>query len=44
MPTIDALGWVLPVAVVIWLAASAIRILREYERGVIFTLGRFQGV
>jgi regulator of protease activity HflC (stomatin/prohibitin superfamily) len=26
------------------LVASAIRILREYERGVVFTLGRFTGV
>jgi regulator of protease activity HflC (stomatin/prohibitin superfamily) len=29
---------------VIALLASAIRILREYERGVVFTLGRFTGV
>ncbi len=40
----ELLGWLLPALVVVWLAASAIRILREYERGVIFTLGRFQGV
>src|SRR5919198_4198302 len=33
----------LAVLVVIFLS-SAIRILREYERGVIFTLGRFTGV
>jgi regulator of protease activity HflC (stomatin/prohibitin superfamily) len=26
------------------LLAAAIKILREYERGVIFTLGRFTGV
>jgi regulator of protease activity HflC (stomatin/prohibitin superfamily) len=31
----------LPVIVAIALVASAIRILREYERGVVFTLGRF---
>ena len=31
-------------ALVIVLLATAIRILREYERGVIFTLGRFTGV
>ena len=29
---------------VIILAALSIKILREYERGVIFTLGRFTGV
>jgi regulator of protease activity HflC (stomatin/prohibitin superfamily) len=34
---------VLAVVVVLFLS-SAIRILREYERGVIFTLGRFTGV
>ena len=32
------------VTIVIALLAIAIRILREYERGVIFTLGRFTGV
>jgi regulator of protease activity HflC (stomatin/prohibitin superfamily) len=34
----------LPVLVIVGLLIYAIRILREYERGVIFTLGRFQGV
>jgi regulator of protease activity HflC (stomatin/prohibitin superfamily) len=33
-----------PIAVIVFILASAIRILREYERGVIFTLGRFTGV
>lgn len=32
------------VLLVIALLASSIRILREYERGVVFTLGRFTGV
>lgn len=32
------------VMILIILVASAIRILREYERGVVFTLGRFTGV
>lgn len=31
----------LPLLIVLILLASAIRILREYERGVVFTLGRF---
>ena len=31
----------LPLVVILVLLASAIRILREYERGVVFTLGRF---
>ena len=30
--------------IVLLLAASSIRILREYERAVLFTLGRFTGV
>ncbi|RWL40965.1 MAG: slipin family protein [Mesorhizobium sp.] len=34
---------IIAVAAIIFLAA-AIRILREYERGVVFTLGRFTGV
>ncbi len=33
-----------PIAVIAYILASAIRILREYERGVVFTLGRFTGV
>jgi regulator of protease activity HflC (stomatin/prohibitin superfamily) len=32
------------VVIVVLFLTSAIRILREYERGVIFTLGRFTGV
>ena len=34
----------IPIVVIVAIIASAIRILREYERGVIFTLGRFTGV
>ncbi len=34
----------IPVAIVAFILASAIRILREYERGVVFTLGRFTSV
>lgn len=33
-----------PVIVLVALLLAAIRILREYERGVVFMLGRFQGV
>lgn len=38
------LSLVVPVILVVFVLASAIRILREYERGVVFTLGRFSGV
>jgi regulator of protease activity HflC (stomatin/prohibitin superfamily) len=37
-------GLTVVVIVALWLLASSIRILREYERGVMFTLGRFTGV
>jgi regulator of protease activity HflC (stomatin/prohibitin superfamily) len=32
---------IVPVAILIFLVISAVRILNEYERGVIFTLGRY---
>jgi regulator of protease activity HflC (stomatin/prohibitin superfamily) len=34
----------LSILAVVFVLASAIRILREYQRGVVFTLGRFSGV
>lgn len=37
-------GLVPIVVVLVVLLVSAIKILKEYERGVIFTLGRFTGV
>jgi regulator of protease activity HflC (stomatin/prohibitin superfamily) len=36
--------WIIAVAFVIVIISSAIRILLEYERGVVFRLGRFSGV
>jgi regulator of protease activity HflC (stomatin/prohibitin superfamily) len=33
-----------PILFVLFILMSSIRILREYERGVVFTLGRFSGV
>src|SRR5690606_15792334 len=33
-----------PIVIILLILASAIKILREYERGVVFTLGRFWGV
>src|SRR5690606_28757971 len=36
--------WLTPVVVIIFLLSSMINIMREYERAVIFTLGRFDGV
>src|SRR5882672_1924466 len=40
----DYLSYLLLIVVVVMFLAAAIRILREYERGVVFTLGRFTGV
>jgi regulator of protease activity HflC (stomatin/prohibitin superfamily) len=37
----DFTGYIVPLIVLIVILTSAFKILREYERGVIFTLGRF---
>ena len=37
MPNLDFLAYVLPIVVLVILSANSIRILREYERGVVFT-------
>src|SRR6266851_5096117 len=41
---LDYLSYLLLIVVVVMFLAAAIRILREYERGIVFTLGRFTGV
>ena len=41
---IDLIAYLVVAVLVIAVVLSAIRILREYERGVVFTLGRFSGV
>jgi regulator of protease activity HflC (stomatin/prohibitin superfamily) len=40
----DLYFWLTPIAIIGLLLFQAIRVLREYERGVVFTLGRFQSV
>ncbi len=40
----DLAFWLVIIVIVVAFLAAAIRILREYERGVVFTLGRFTGV
>jgi regulator of protease activity HflC (stomatin/prohibitin superfamily) len=42
--TMNMLPFLIPIALVIGLLIMSIKILREYERGVVFFLGRFQGV
>jgi regulator of protease activity HflC (stomatin/prohibitin superfamily) len=41
---LDYLAYLVLAIIVIMFLSAAIRILREYQRGVIFTLGRFTGV
>jgi regulator of protease activity HflC (stomatin/prohibitin superfamily) len=36
--------WIIVVAIILLIAAYSLRVLREYERGVIFQLGRFWAV
>jgi regulator of protease activity HflC (stomatin/prohibitin superfamily) len=43
MPT-NVFVLIVPVLIVLWFLGFAIKILREYERGVVFTLGRFSRV
>ncbi|MEE4110960.1 MAG: SPFH domain-containing protein, partial [Halieaceae bacterium] len=40
----DLLPFFVPTMLLLIILASAIKILPEYERGVVFFLGRFQGV
>jgi regulator of protease activity HflC (stomatin/prohibitin superfamily) len=44
MPNLQFIAWLLPLLIAVAIVAMSIRILREYERGVVFTLGRLQGV
>lgn len=41
---VDLIPYITPIVIVLIILASAIRILPEYQRGVVFFLGRFQGV
>ncbi|MGO8041161.1 slipin family protein, partial [Rhizobium leguminosarum] len=40
----DLAFYLVIIFILLVVVASAIKILREYERGVVFTLGRFTGV
>jgi regulator of protease activity HflC (stomatin/prohibitin superfamily) len=44
MPDADFMLWIALAILVILFLSAAIKILREYERAVVFTLGRFTGV
>jgi regulator of protease activity HflC (stomatin/prohibitin superfamily) len=43
-PLTDIISYVVVIAVIVAAISWAIRIMREYERAVVFTLGRFSGV
>lgn len=38
------MGWIVPIIVIVVVIASALRVLHQYERGVVFFLGRYQAV
>src|SRR5919112_1691202 len=40
----DYIAYLVLVLLIVGFLAAAIRVLREYERGIVFTLGRFTGV
>jgi len=44
MIPVNLVGWVVVFALLVMLIGSAVRILFEYERGVVFRLGRYAGV
>ncbi len=44
MQIVEIFTWLLPVAAIVTIMAMSIRVLLEYERGVVFTLGRLQAV
>ena len=44
MPLLFTFAWPLAAIVVVMLLFSAVKILRQYERAVVFTLGKFQNV
>jgi len=44
MNLLDLIPYIVPAVVLLLILGAAIKILPEYERGVVFFLGRFQGV
>jgi regulator of protease activity HflC (stomatin/prohibitin superfamily) len=44
MSEISLFVWILPVVILVLLLFSSITVIREYERAVVFLLGRFQRV
>ncbi|MEM3528162.1 MAG: SPFH domain-containing protein [Candidatus Bathyarchaeia archaeon] len=40
---LDLLGYFILIIIVLWILSASIKVVREYERGVVFRLGRFIG-
>ncbi|WP_455368041.1 slipin family protein [[Eubacterium] cellulosolvens] len=43
MTIFDIIGYFFLLVIVLWILSASIKVVREYERGVIFRLGRFVG-
>lgn len=41
MPSVFDQAWIVPVFILVFLIIVSVKVLREYERGVVFQLGRF---
>lgn len=43
MTVLDLLGYFILLIIVLWILSASVKVVREYERGVVFRLGRFIG-
>ncbi len=43
MTILDVIGYLFLLVIILWILSASIKVVREYERGVIFRLGRFVG-
>ena len=41
MPSVFDQAWIVPVFILVFLIMVSVKVLREYERAVVFLLGRF---
>jgi len=41
MPSLIDQAWIVPIFILVFLVIVSVKVLREYERGVVFLLGRF---
>jgi regulator of protease activity HflC (stomatin/prohibitin superfamily) len=43
LTVLDLLGYFILLIIVLWILSASVKVVREYERGVVFRLGRFIG-